>query len=159
MIQLTDKEKLAIKMAAEMIKVHEGFRSKPYKFPGGNPTIGYGHEIKGHEKLESVTEQEAEAILVKDLLYFLEGLRDSLPEFVYEKLTENKLAALLDFIYNIGIEAFNRSNLRRKLTGNYPDGDIASEFLRWVYDNGVKLEGLCKRRLAEAELYLIGEKK
>ena len=31
---------------------------------------------------------------------------------------------------------------------------VANEFDRWVYDNGVKVQGLVNRRIAEKKLFL-----
>jgi len=65
----------------------------------------------------------------------------------------NKLAAILDFTYNLGIGRLQTSTLRRRI--NQHDWPAcAYELQRWVFCKGRKLAGLVKRRQAEALLIL-----
>jgi lysozyme len=50
-----------------LIKKYEGFFPKKYICPAGYRTIGYGHIIKDKEDLNEVSEDEAEALLRKDI--------------------------------------------------------------------------------------------
>ena len=68
-------------------------------------------------------------------------------------INKNQKIALLSFIYNVGVGAFERSTLLKKI--NYRDFDgAAREFEKWVFSKGKKLNGLVKRRKAEMEMFL-----
>ena len=68
-------------------------------------------------------------------------------------LTKGQFDALVSFVFNVGVQAFRISTLRRLVMSN-PDGPkIADEFRRWVYAANKKLPGLIKRREKEIELY------
>jgi lysozyme len=74
------------------------------------------------------------------------------------KLTDNQLGALTSFVFNLGAGNFKSSTLRRKVNANPHDKTIRDEFMRWVYARGgndepVMLDGLVRRRGAEADLY------
>lgn len=143
------------KTAIEFIKRFEGFRAMAYLCPANKLTIGYG-TTTGVKIGQVVTEAQAEALLVKDLLKF----QTKLDELVTARLSDKQEAALLSFIYNVGITAFEISTLRKKLNlGDYQGA--AKEFLRWdkVTDSkGIKkpLRGLTIRRDAENKLFLEG---
>jgi lysozyme len=65
------------------------------------------------------------------------------------------VAAYTSFTYNVGVGAFEKSTLLRKLNG----GDrvaACNELPRWVYARGVKLPGLVNRRREEQALCLSG---
>lgn len=135
-----------------LIKVNEGFRRKMYLCPAGLPTIGYGHVILKGERFEEITEEEAGALLQKDLA----GIESNVNSLVKVALTQNQFDALVSFTYNVGPGNFSRSTLLRKL--NSGDYEAASgQFKRWVYGGGVILPGLVTRREEEKELFLTKE--
>ena len=45
------------------------------------------------------------------------------------------------------------STLLRKIRAGASESEIRNEFSRWVYSNGVKLNGLVKRRQWEADRF------
>lgn len=138
----------------ELIKRFEGFSPVVYICPAGYPTIGYGHVVRSEEReffSSGITEQQAEELLLKDLIRFEIGVR----KLIQRELHDYAIDALVSFAYNVGLYAFRASTLRRKiLRGDLLDG--AAEFLKWVYAGGRKLQGLVRRRQAERELYLEG---
>ena len=67
--------------------------------------------------------------------------------------TDNMLAALVAFAYNVGIGNFSKSTLLKKLNAADIHG-AADEFLRWNKVKGVECNGLTRRRRAERELFL-----
>jgi lysozyme len=67
---------------------------------------------------------------------------------------EGRLAAILDFTFNLGAGRLQTSTLRRRVNQRDWFG-AASELRRWVYGGGKVLPGLVDRRMAEARL--IGE--
>lgn len=133
----------------DLIKQFEGVVLKVYKDAVGLPTIGYGHLIKKGEVFTTITQQQAEELLAKDLKQFEEGISTS----VKVALTQNQFDALVSFTFNLGIGNLNSSTLLKKLNV----GDIqgaADQFPRWNKAGGKTLAGLTRRRLAEKELFL-----
>jgi len=64
---------------------------------------------------------------------------------------EGRLAAIVDFTFNLGAGRLQSSTLRRRI--NQRDWAAAGQELRrWVYGGGKILPGLIIRRLAEIEL-------
>jgi lysozyme len=64
---------------------------------------------------------------------------------------EPRLAAIVDFTFNLGAGRLQTSTLRRRI--NERDWAAAqTEIRRWVYGGGKVLPGLVARREAEAEL-------
>ena len=140
--------------ALEIIKHFEqgpggGFAPRVYICPAGEPTIGWGHVVLPGERYGRITEAEAEALLRRDLGKFEKGVRDLT---VGAKLNENQFSALVCFAYNVGLGAFKKSTLRRKVLAGDTAG-AAAEFMRWVYGGGRKLRGLVRRRKAERKLF------
>lgn len=141
----------ASKILIEKIKEFEGFRDTAYKCPAGVWTIGYGH-TSGVVKGQKVTKQEAERLLLRDLIQY---------EAFVEKLNvtsqQHKFDALVDFCFNLGCGALESSTLLKKIRQCRPDDEIRSEFMRWVYATvaGKKkvLQGLVNRRKWEADRF------
>lgn len=140
----------------ELVKKFEGFSPKIYLCPAGYLTVGYGHVVipSEREKFEGriITEQEAEKMLIEDLLK---------TEICVMKLLNYMLLhpycydALISFTFNVGIYAFRASTLRRKILSNQLN-EAVEQFGRWVYAGGRKLNGLIRRRQAEKELFMDG---
>jgi lysozyme len=133
-----------------LIKRWEGHKTKAYKDGGGVWTIGYGHtSAAGGLKVTPglvITEQQAEEILKSDLGKF----EARVEKFVKVPLNENQFAALVSFDFNTG--ALDKSTLLKKLNaGNY--AAVPSELMKWVNDNGKRIQGLVNRRTDEAKLW------
>ena len=133
-----------------LIKKHEGLRLKAYKCPAGVWTIGYGHTL-GVRPWSIITEAQAEQKLREDVVV-AERAVDQL-YYLWVELKQCQYDALVSFIFNIGVNAFKQSALRKKVVCNPADPLIRLEFERWVYVDGKKLPGLITRRNDEAELY------
>ncbi|HRC03299.1 MAG TPA: lysozyme, partial [Niabella sp.] len=67
--------------------------------------------------------------------------------------TQGQFDALVSFAYNLGIGALQRSTLLKLVRVNPKNPAIADEFAKWVNAGGKRLNGLVKRRAAEAALY------
>lgn len=94
-----------------------------------------------------ITEVEAEAGLAYDLNTALATTLRYCPVLVTEP--EGRLAAVVDFTFNLGAGRLQTSPLRRRV--NQRDWAAAgSELRRWVYGGGKVLPGLVTRRSAEA---------
>jgi lysozyme len=138
-------------LASKIAKPFEGLSLTPYHDPVGYPTIGYGRLLSRTKweplsKWQPITEEQAEEYLEADMKKAaLQAYKLCPPQ------TTEHWAALTDFCYNCGSGNLEISTLRRR----YNRGDIAGardEFKRWVYAAGIKLNGLIRRRAAEAAL-------
>ena len=147
------------KTAIELAKRFEGFERKvrrgieitavPYICPAGFWTIGYGHLC--YPKHPPITEAEAEVYLARDLLTALAGTLRYCPVLAAEP--EGRLAAIVDFTFNLGAGRLQTSTLRRRV--NQRDwAAAATELRRWVYGGGKVLPGHVTRREAEVGLLL-----
>ena len=145
------------KTAIELAKRFEGFERKvkrgteitaiPYVCPAGFWTIGYGHLCDATHP--PITEGEAEIYLALDLQTALVATLRCCPVLATEP--EGRLAAIVDFTFNLGAGRLQTSTLRRRV--NQRDWPAAgTELRRWVYGGGKVLPGLVARRSAEAAL-------
>ncbi len=145
--------------AIDLAKRFEGFERKvklgteitaiPYVCPAGFWTIGYGHLCD--PKRPPITEAEAEAYLARDLQLALVATLRYCPVLATEP--EERLAAIVDFTFNLGAGRLQTSTLRRRI--NQRDWDAAGrELRRWIYGGGRPLPGLIARRNREAALLL-----
>lgn len=144
--------------AVELAKRFEGFhrmkkedpgRAHPYVCPAGYWTIGYGHLCDPSHP--PITDAEAEEYLAHDLRAALNATLLYCPILVSEP--EGRLAAIVDFTFNLGAGRLQTSTLRRRV--NLRDwSSSAAELRRWVRGGGRILPGLVARRTAEAHLLL-----
>lgn len=110
-------------------------------------TIGYGRTV-GVVPGMRCTPDEAEQWFSEDISIYENAIANLVNVF----LNDNQFAALVSFIYNIGIAAFKKSTLLRELNkGNY--AKVPTELIRWNKDNGKVIPGLANRRAAEAGLW------
>ena len=146
------------KTAIELAKRFEGFhrvpkadpgRAHPYICPAGYWTIGYGHLCDA--KHPPITEAEAEVYLARDLQTALAATLRYCPVLATE--SEGRLAAIVDFTFNLGAGRLQTSTLRRRI--NQREWSAAgTELGRWVRGGGQILPGLVVRRQAEAALLI-----
>lgn len=148
--------------AIELAKRFEGFEKRvkrgkeiaavPYVCPAGFWTIGYGHLCA--EDHPSITQDEAEAYLSQDLAKALSATLRYCPVLAIEP--EGRLAAIVDFTFNLGAGRLQTSTLRRRV--NQQDWIAAEkEILRWIFGGGRVLAGLVARRQTEAKLLRFGK--
>lgn len=132
----------------DLVKEFEGFRANAYLCPAGVATIGFG--TTENVKLgDTVTEQEAEELLMNDLIEAAAAIDD----LVDVPINQNQYDALTSLVYNIGREAFRNSTLLRLLNGGKGVHEVGTQFLRWNKAGGKVLAGLSRRRAAEAVLF------
>ena len=143
--------------AIDLAKRFEGFhrvpksdphRAYPYICPAGFWTIGYGHLCEPNHP--PITEAEAEAYLSRDLITAHNATLHYCPGLAVEP--ERRLAAIVDFTFNLGAGRLQTSTLRRRI--NQQDWKNAiRELRRWVRGGGKILPGLVTRREAEIALF------
>ena len=135
------------KNGLNLIKEFEGLRTTAYQDSVGVWTIGYGH-TSGVKKGQTITAAQADDFLRKDI----EKVEKQIA-LLGLNLNQNQLDAVASFVFNLGYGKLLSSTLLKKMRVNVNDKTIADEFKRWVYAGGIKLQGLAKRRAAEAKLY------
>lgn len=144
--------------AVDLAKRFEGFHRVPQSDPGraypyicsaGFWTIGYGHLCD--ETHPPISEGEAEGYLATDLITALNATLRYCPVLATEP--EGRLAAIVDFTFNLGAGRLQASTLRRRV--NQQDWPAAArELRRWVHGGGRVLPGLVARRDANTLLLL-----
>lgn len=144
---------LAAEIAAALARRFEGFSALPYLCPAGVPTIGYGatYYADGRRVRLSdppISRERAEALLALAVRQiYLPAVLALCPRID----TPERLAALIDFVFNLGAGNLRASALRRKINA----GDWAGarkQVLRWILGGGKPLKGLRRRREAERAL-------
>jgi lysozyme len=135
-------------VAINMLKSFEDLRLSPYLDGSGIWTVGYGH-TRSVDPHTPITLAQAECFLHDDAMAALGAVE----RLVTAPLTDNQLAALIDFTFNLGAGALAASTLLRVV--NHEQYDLAAdEFPRWVHDHtGAVERGLVTRRLAEQALW------
>ena len=127
----------------------------PYLCPAGVPTIGYGatyYEDGTRVTLHDVpiTRERAEALLLWHVkTVYLPAVLRWCPAVIHE--TPGRVAALIDWTFNLGSGNLRASSLRRRV--NAAAWDLVPDELRkWSKARGRVLRGLTARREAEASL-------
>lgn len=144
---------LAVEIAARLMRRFEGFSPHPYLCPAARPTIGYGatyYESGRAVRLSDppISRERAEALLLWTVrnIYLPEVLR-----LCPGANSPERLAALVDFAFNLGAGNLRASTLRRKV--NAGDWEAARiQVMRWIRGGGKVLKGLVRRREAERAL-------
>ena len=144
---------LAILVAMALMRRFEGLYLTPYLCSAGVPTIGYGatyYEDGTRVTLfdAAITKERAEALLVwmvrtvylPQVMRLCPGINNP-----------NRLAALIDFTFNLGGNALKNSSLRRKVNAGMWSA-VPTELRKWVMAAGRRLRGLVIRREAEVAL-------
>ena len=132
----------------DLIKHFEGCELNAYKCPAGVWTIGYGH-IKGVSEGMSITQEQAEQMLLDELKEY----ENYINELVTVNLSQNQFDALVSWVYNLGPVNLTASTMLKVLnSGEYED--VPAQMKRWNKAGGKVLEGLIRRREAEACLFV-----
>lgn len=131
-----------------LTKSFEGLRLRAYQDSGGLWTIGYGH--RGPEVRAGLvwTEAQAAAALERDLAKAIARVNGC----VKRELLQNQFDALVDFAYNDGCGALEGSHLLRFVNAGQFE-KAAQQFPLWDHVGGREVEGLLRRREAEAAMF------
>ena len=143
----------AVAIAGALCRRFEGFYSAPYLCPAGVPTIGYGatHYLDGRpvrltdppisrEAAERLLQRMIERTYLPAVLRLCPAVADPA-----------RLAALIDFTFNLGAGQLAGSTLRKRVNAEHWDA-VPAELRKWVKGGGRVLRGLVIRREAEAAL-------
>ena len=138
----------ALDLAAKIVRQFEGCCLTPYEDVAGKWTVGIGHLLPDDAPLNDITQDEADALFYTDLALAAQCVEAQ----VKVSLTDNQKAALISFAFNLGCAALKRSTLLKKLNaGDYVGA--CQEFPKWSYASGKQVNGLLRRRTAEAALF------
>lgn len=130
-----------------LIKKFEGCELASYQDSVGVWTIGYGH-TKGIKEGMSITQDEANQMLEEELPEY-EGY---INELVTTELEQCEYDALVAWVYNLGPTNLRESTLLRILNEGDKEG-VPAQIKRWNKAGGQTLNGLVRRREAEALLF------
>lgn len=143
-----------IDVLKSLVREFEGLRLKAYKCPAGVWTIGYGH-TGGVKPNDVITAEKAEELLNADCQERIAMALKASPSLSTQ--TPGRVAAVADFIYNVGLGNYHSSTFKRNVdTGDFEAAKVS--VLKWnkatdpATGKKVVLAGLTKRRAAEARL-------
>lgn len=130
-----------------LIKSFEGFRPRTVRRRDGTPVIGYGH-VKSARPGATISEAEAELLLQYDLLPVVETInsRVSIP------LNQHQFDALASFIFSVGVQRFEGSDVLEQLNAGAP-ARAAEALSGWPDRVQPAIDAPYRRRSAERALF------
>ena len=127
----------------------EGIKLKPYLDTQGVPTIAMGNTYYLDGK--KVTMQD-KPLTIREAYKLGRITSDNFAKQVNalltKEVTQNQFNALVSLAYNIGINAFRKSTVLRRVNVNPNDPTIKNAFMMWT-----KNKELIGRRKSEVEQY------
>jgi len=132
-----------------LIKSFEGCRLTAYKAVSTEKyhTIGWGHYGADVKAGQTISQEEADALLLSDLERFVKYTNRYTASL---KLNQNQFDALVSFCYNAG-----PGTLKKLVSGRTP-AEIAEHFADYCKSGGKVSNGLIRRREKEKELFCKG---
>ena len=144
---LGESEMQISKEGLALIKKFEGCELEAYRCPAGVWTIGFG-TIKDVKEGDRITKDEANHLLEEEMIEYESYIND----MVDVPLEQNQFDALCSWVFNLGSKNLSESTLLRVLNdGKYEE--VPQQIKRWNKANGEVLNGLIRRREAEALLF------
>jgi lysozyme len=144
---------MAVQITAALCRRFEGLYLRPYLCPAGVPTIGYGATFYEDGKKVSlrdkpISKARAEALLIWHIKH---GFLPPVMRLCTGADTPERLAALVDFAFNLGLGNLKASTLRKRVNqGDWLDAQV--QIMKWNKAGGKILKGLTRRREAERQL-------
>ena len=130
-----------------LIKKFEGCELEAYKCAAGVLTIGYG-STKDVKEGDSITQEEADELLLHEMDEYEGYVKDS----VTVDLDQNQFDALVSWVFNLGPSNLKASTMLKVLNSKEFE-EVPSQIKRWNKAGGKVLQGLIRRREAEALLF------
>lgn len=131
-----------------LTKRFEGLRLTAYRDGAGVWTIGFGHTGADVYEGRTISDPEAEALLLGDMKTAIATVNS----LVTVPLTQGQFDALVDFTFNLGSGTFKRSRLLA-MVNRRDFGGAAGQFGLWVFAGGKIEPGLVTRRKAEMQMF------
>jgi len=130
-----------------LIKKFEGCELEAYKCAAGVWTIGYGHTKNVREGM-TISKEQADNMLLNELdVYCLH-----VEKAVKVDLKQCEFDALVSWTYNLGPTNLNNSTML-KVLNDKDFNEVPHQLKRWNKADGKVLQGLVRRREAEALLF------
>jgi lysozyme len=130
-----------------LIKKFEGCELTAYKCAAGVPTIGYGH-IKGVNMGDTITQEEANEMFNHEMKEYETYVNTA----VTVPLSQNQFDAIVSWVFNLGNGNLQASTMLKVINSGDHAG-VPAQIKRWNKAGGKVLDGLVRRREAEALLY------
>ena len=130
-----------------LIKHFEGCELKAYRCAANVLTIGYG-STKGVTEDMEITQEGAEELLQEEMHEYEGYIND----MVKVPLEQHQFDAMVSWVFNLGSGNLSSSTLLKKLNNSEYD-EVPEQIKRWNKAGGKVLEGLVRRREAEALLF------
>lgn len=131
----------------EFIKSFEGCRLRAYDDGVGVWTIGYGRTTNV-QRGDIITQEQADEWFEEEIDQFANKVQ----ALLLHDVSQNEFDALVSLAYNIGVGAFSRSTLLKRLNEkNYLQA--AAQFDVWNKGGGQVMRGLVRRRAAERRIF------
>ena len=143
-------KKINMKISLEglgLIKKFEGCELEAYKCAAGVWTIGYG-STKNVKEGDTLTQGKADYLLKHEMDEYEGYVND----MVKVDLNQNQFDSLVSWVFNLGPSNLSSSTLLTKIN-NKDWEDVPNQIKRWNKAGGKVLQGLIRRREAEALLF------
>lgn len=131
-----------------LIKKFEGCELKAYRCAANVLTIGYG-TIKNVTEGMEITQEEAETLLQEEMHEYEGYIND----MVKVPLEQHQFDAMVSWVFNLGSGNLSSSTLLKKLNNSEYD-EVPAQIRRWNKAGGKVLDGLIRRREAEALMFM-----
>ena len=133
------------------LATHEGYSDKAIvPVPGDRPTVGFGSTFRDDGKPVQMGDTITPVKALQRSLAHLQKDEAGIKRCVTAPLYQSEYDAYLSLAYNIGVPAFCKSTLVKKLNAGDHAG-ACSEILKWDKFQGAPLRGLTIRRKKEYE--------
>ena len=116
-----------------------------YSDGGGTLTIGCGHTGPDVTPGLTITREQADALFRKDIAPCEQAVNDT----ITVPLRQYQFDALCSFTFNVGVGAFEKSTLAKRINSGAQEDIITAEFARWNKSGGKVNQGLINRRNSE----------
>jgi lysozyme len=130
----------------------EGMVLHPYKDSAGIPTIGIGCTYyEDGTKVQMTDAPITEERAIQLFRHLATTFEQTVSRSIRLALTQNQFNALVSLCFNIGVGAFSKSTLVKKINGKAPLFEVETWWLVWNKVAGEPI--LLGRRKREFELY------
>jgi len=142
---LNKSNELLLNDVMDFIKLHEGFRHKPYNDINNNSTIGYGFVIKyiPAQYRTYISIEQADSILRNIILYNMKKVKQRYPHINY-----HQQLAIAHLIFRKGITSLINHRLDEMLKKDSVDDST------WIYYSSYERERIKFKENTEYELTL-----
>lgn len=137
----------------EKIKTFEGFSAYPYRDSGGTLTIGYGFTDSKSLKYDYMPKETASKILTEKVINTYESVCIYMDKMGYQNIPCEKLYALTDFTYNLGMGNLKKLIRPNPLKPKRTMDEIKKAIPLYCKCKGKTLRGLQKRREWEVSIW------